>query len=163
MKEKKEKETNSPINVGDKAELQPPPEVTLRGRDYKFQDLTVEQMEIVAELLDDARVKVREEFMKNVDGFNAAKNLTVKVADIFANLTKEKKLAKFLAAVMTQQPDCEPFQSGDIHARTADFSVCPFDKAQEIFGFFFTTGMFWSLIFPNFSARPRVEAVNRES
>lgn len=157
MNEKKEKQKEP------KVELPPPPEVTLRGRDYKFQDLTVEQMEIVAELLDDARVKAREEFMKNVDGLNAAKNITINAVDIFANLTKEKKLAKFLSAVMTQQPDCEPFQSGDIHARTADFGVCPFNKAQEIFGYFFIKGMFWNLVFPNFSARPRADAANQES
>lgn len=142
MKEKKEKELPDLI----------PPEVTINGRVYAFKDLTVGQMEEVSVLLEEARKRAREEFMREADGINAAKNITINAIDILAKLRLEKKLNNFLAAVMSP-----------MHAeRFDDFKECPYDKAEEIFSYFFIKGTFWRLVFPNFSARPRAEAGNQE-
>lgn len=139
------------------------PQVALNGRNYSFEELTVEHMEAVSELLEDARIKARDELFNKADGINKAKNIVVNMWDILAQLRREKKLAKFLAAVMTEMPRGEAFQPADMDAREADFKACPYDKAEEIFSYFFTTGMFWKLLIPSFSAHPRAEAENRES
>ncbi len=143
MKEKSKKELPDII----------PPEVTLNGRSYKFEDLTVGQMEDISELLEDARKRAHEEFMQAADGINKAKNITINATDILAQLRREKKLTRFLAAAM-RPVTAERFE---------DFKECPYDKAEEIFSYFFITGMFWKLVFPNFSVRPRAEAINQES
>lgn len=134
-----------------------PPIVTLNGHKYKFEELNVEQMELASELLDDARKRMRDQLYSDADGINRARNITVSLSDILADLRREKKLSLFLAAVMTPE---EPLAEAE---RVADFKKCKYEKAEEIFTYFFVTGMFWKMLIPNFSARPPLaESGNRE-
>lgn len=136
--------------------LPEPPSVVLNGHKYRFEELTIEQMEIASELLEDARKRMRDQLFSETEGINKAKSITVSLADILADLRRDKKLHLFISAIMTPE---EPLSDAE---RIADFKKCKYDKAEEIFTYFFAIGMFWKMLIPNFSAHPQEQSANRE-
>ncbi|APF20404.1 hypothetical protein Calab_1447 [Caldithrix abyssi DSM 13497] len=113
------------------------------GTVYEFADLTIAQMEILSQLITNAR-----DLLQEVDIEKNAIKVAVTINDVIQKLREQKKLALFCAACVVKKG--QVFDEKDLPEREKEFKTLPYKTAEEILSFFFNTGIFTKLITPSF-------------
>ena len=113
------------------------------GMVYEFADLTIAQMEILSQLITNAR-----NLLQEVDIEKNAIKIAVTINDVIQKLREQKKLALFCAACVVKKGTV--FDEKDLPEREKEFKKLPYKLAEEILRFFFNTGIFTKLITPSF-------------
>ena len=125
------------------------PEFEYNGVVYRFEDLTVRQMELLSDMLHESRKKIWDDFQRKTDGSpKAIINFTVSVADLLHELRRQKKVARFVAVCMTRKS--QPWQEEELAERAKEFSGLPYSAAEQVFRFFFNGGIFSKILMPGF-------------
>lgn len=117
---------------------------------YRFEDLTLGQMEALAGLMHDSRKTIFKEMAEGASP-TALARLTISIADVLHDLHRSGTLSDFIAICML--PKGQPFQASEVQARSQAFKTLSYAKAEEVISFFFTTGGFAKLLIPAFLTR----------
>lgn len=136
----------------------PTPRFTHAGVAYVLHPLTLGQMELASGLLHEHRRRIFEDLSTNSDGgtdlnkLNKLLKITITLADVVFELNRSRKLAAFCAVCVT--PEGGVFDESQLEQTEAAFKHLPYDKAEEIIGFFFASGSFAKLLIPSYLQTP---------
>ena len=119
------------------------------GRDYEVkQDLTLGQMEIVSNLLDEERKTIIESALDSAKSLKEAANIVVSSADVFNSIVKNGKLIAVCSALAVEKG--KVFSKESFELNKAVFVDLPFVVAERVVGFFYQSESASSWIFPSF-------------
>ncbi len=127
------------------------PEFELGSSVYRFEDLTLGQMELLAGLMHESRKAIFKELVQT-DEPTVLARLTISIADVMHDLRRSGTLSDFIAVCML--PKGGTFDAKTVAERSAAFKALPYDKGEEVIEFFFTTGGFAKLLMPAFLTTP---------
>lgn len=117
---------------------------------YVFTDLTIGQMEILSQLLTNAR-----DLVKQPDIEKNTIKMALTINDVVQKIREQKKLALFCAACVVKKGDS--FDEKDLPEREKEFKTLPYKTAEKILSFFFSTGIFTKLVTPSFLISEQTE------
>lgn len=141
------------------------PEFEFESIIYRFEDLTLGQMEMLAAIMHESRKQIFSEMLTGadeaLDGAGkpptkarfqalAMARLTISVADVLHDLRRKGVLCEFVAICM--RPKGQAFDSGQVEELSRKFKNLSYDIAETVLTFFFTTGGFAKLLIPDFLA-----------
>jgi len=124
------------------------PEFEFDGVIYQFSDLTVGQMEIISEILHESRKKLFEEMAGEENNLMQIARLTANIANIVADIKRQRKYARFIATCMVQKG--QKFDEDKLPELEQKFKNLPEKYGEEVIRFFFTGEEFVRLLIPSF-------------
>jgi len=122
-------------------------EYVIKDKVFAFPDLSVEQMELVSEILADTRKKIFENAAE-WDMQNAAK-IAFNISEILNELRVQKKLAKLISYVLVEKGKDFSITESENNLKEY-FSKMPYDMAEEVYEFFFHGGIIQKILVPSF-------------
>lgn len=136
--------------MAEKLETRKPPEFEFKGEKYRFEDLSVGQIEAVSEILHESRRKLLDDEVNKNDGNNLlqAMRISVNVAEIVHDIKRQKKYARFVAACML--PKGQEFSEKLLDESEEKFKALPDKYGSEVVRFFFTGEEFAKMLIPDF-------------
>lgn len=124
------------------------PEFEVGATVYRFEALTLGQMERLAGLMHEARKNIFDSLTGQEHTAQSLTKLTIRVADVVHELQRSGKLSEFIAVCM--RPKGQGFDPDAVAGQADAFKQLEYEQAEDVLRFFFTTGSFAKLLIPSF-------------